>query len=117
MDETIVHARGFGSFYTKDDEEFMRFSLSDWDYVEATGLLVVKAEVIIAPVEPDGEEFVTTSSGREMIRETNIGVNNWKVKHDVVFGSYWLACNGYKEMLTKEYYDKWKSNRWLYEIE
>ena len=115
MDE-IVHTSGFGRFYTKDNEEFRRFTLSDWDYTESTELLIMKATVAIAPVEPDGPKFIINPSGPVVTRETPAGKSVWKVHHDILFGFYWLKCNGYEEIPTAEYCDKWYEWRWLYEL-
>ena len=114
--EELVHTSGFGRFYTKDDEKFMRFSLSDWDYMHPTGLLAIEATVAIAPVEPDEDKFVITPSGPIMTRCTDAGTSTWKVHHDVLYGIYWLKCNGYEEISTADYCDKWGSWRWLYDL-
>ena len=111
----IVHTSGFGRFYTKDDEEFRRFTVSSWDYDDSTKLLIMKAKVSIAPVEPDGPKFVHNPSGPIETRETDIGTSIWKVEHDVLYGFYWLKCNGYKEIPTKDYCDKWAEWRWMHE--
>ena len=111
----IVHTSGFGSFYTKDDEEFMSFTLSDWDYDLSTELLIIKAKVTIAPVSPDGPDFVITPTGREMTREINIGESIWKVSHETLYGAYWLKCNGYERIPSKDYYECWKRFRWMHE--
>ena len=113
--DKIVHTSGFGSFYTKDDEEFMTFTLSAWDYNLSTELLTMKAEVTIAPVSPDGPKFVTTPTGREMTREINIGESIWKVSHETLYGAYWLRCNGYERIPSKDYYECWKRFRWMHE--